>query len=354
VEKDDYKRALRYSESAIDLLKRGQVPPYPRFYELLYTYATAVNPALNTRVNDLFGRGVTPGTELVEALYQEFMQSQGMNERLTSVSEEIATRINAVHQAIDTALSEAHGYSGVLENASGQLAVEMDKKSLKKLTDRLLEETLQMHATNVQLEDNLKSTSDDVAALRTELEDVRRESMLDPLTRVYNRQAFDRGLANSIEDANRSGEPLSLMLIDIDHFKAFNDTHGHQTGDQVLRLVATMLKNGVRGKDIAARYGGEEFAAVLPSASLGEAVKIAEALVKTVQEKKLHKRSTNEKLGRITICVGVAKYRPDDSASSLIERADKCLYAGKHNGRNQVVDERSKLLNKGPGDASVA
>ena len=135
------------------------------------------------------------------------------------------------------------------------------------------------------------------------------------------------------------GTPLCLMLLDIDYFKNFNDTYGHQTGDQVLRLVAMTLKSNIKGKDLAARYGGEEFVAVLPSTDLDGAVIVAENIRKAIQAKELLKRSTNEKLGRITASFGVAAFTPQDNAMSLIERADRCLYAAKRAGRNRVVSE---------------
>jgi diguanylate cyclase len=99
------------------------------------------------------------------------------------------------------------------------------------------------------------------------------------------------------------------------------------------------LRSNIKGKDIAARYGGEEFAAVLPSTDLEGGVIVADNIRKAIQAKELLKRSTNEKLGRITASFGVAAFRPGDTAASLIERADRCLYAAKHAGRNRVISE---------------
>src|SRR4051812_46032985 len=113
----------------MDLLRRGQIPPYPQFYELLYTYATGVNPTLNQRVNQIFRDG-TATTELAERLYNEFLKSQDANERITSVSERMATRIEAVHDAIDTAMVTASAYSGSLQAATGELGREMSEAEL--------------------------------------------------------------------------------------------------------------------------------------------------------------------------------------------------------------------------------
>ena len=129
------------------------------------------------------------------------------------------------------------------------------------------------------------------------------------------------------------------MMTDIDHFKNFNDSYGHLTGDQVLRLVAMSVKQNVKGQDIAARYGGEEFAIVLPNTVLRSAITVADHIRRAVMTKELMKRSTGEHLGRVTISVGVATLHKTDTAQSLIERADGCLYAAKRNGRNRVICE---------------
>ena len=128
-------------------------------------------------------------------------------------------------------------------------------------------------------------------------------------------------------------------MTDVDHFKHFNDSYGHLTGDQVLRLVAMSVKQNVKGQDIAARYGGEEFAVVLPNTVLRSAITVAEHIRRAVMTKELMKRSTGENLGRITVSIGVAALRPGETPQALIERADGCLYAAKRAGRNRVISE---------------
>lgn len=120
----------------------------------------------------------------------------------------------------------------------------------------------------------------------------------------------------------------------------------------MLRLVAQVLKANLKGRDMPARFGGEEFVAILPETDLNGAITVAENIRKAVQSKELLKRSTNEKLGRITLSVGVSMYRKDESAAHFIERADQCLYAAKGAGRNQVVAERD--LPDAPGSIVVA
>jgi diguanylate cyclase len=174
---------------------------------------------------------------------------------------------------------------------------------------------------------------------------VRTESLTDPLTQLANRKFFDDALEAAIADARAKNEALSLMMTDIDHFKNFNDSFGHLTGDQVLRLVATSVKHNVKGLDTAARYGGEEFAIILPNTVLRSAIVVADHIRRAVMTKELMKRSTGEHLGRVTVSIGVATLHKTDSAQSLIERTDICLYAAKRHGRNRVMSETDPEVN---------
>jgi diguanylate cyclase len=204
------------------------------------------------------------------------------------------------------------------------------------------------------LEERLSASKQEINELQVNLEAVRTESLTDPLTQLYNRKYFDETLAQAIEDAHKKNEPLSLIMTDIDHFKAFNDNYGHLTGDQVLRLVALSVKQNVKGQDTAARYGGEEFAVVLPNTVLRSAITVGDHIRRAVMTKELMKRSTGEHLGRVTISIGVATLHKGDTAASLIERTDACLYAAKRHGRNRVMCETDPEVSASGGTVKVA
>jgi diguanylate cyclase len=197
----------------------------------------------------------------------------------------------------------------------------------------------QIKALRQALEQRLSASKEEINQLQEHLAVVRTESLTDPLTGLSNRKDFDERLSHAIEEATERSEALSLIMPDIDHFKAFNDTWGHLTGDQVLRLVATSLKQNVKGQDTAARYGGEEFGVILPNTVLRAALTVADHVRRAVMSKELMKRSTGQNLGRVTISLGVATLHKGDTAQTLIARADACLYAAKRNGRNRVICE---------------
>lgn len=157
----------------------------------------------------------------------------------------------------------------------------------------------------------------------------------DGLTELYNHRYFQEQLQNQVSHASRYESPLSLIIIDIDFFKKFNDNFGHQSGDAVLRQVAFELKKNVRSADIVCRYGGEEMSIILPNTKYEEAVNIANKLCNLVASKKC--KLTNGKESNVTISLGVASYGQDGmTPKELIESADKRLYNAKENGRNRV------------------
>src|SRR5262249_40075628 len=157
---------------------------------------------------------------------------------------------------------EAVDYSNQLNAASGELGAERSPDDLRELVAGLIGATHAMEARTKTLEGELQRSSQQVSELRTKLDSVRNESLTDTLTGSANRKAFDDAVAQAMRPL-AEGEQVSVLLCDIDHFKKFNDTWGHQTGDQVLKLVAGCLSDNVKGRDTAARYGGEEFAVLL-------------------------------------------------------------------------------------------
>lgn len=155
---------------------------------------------------------------------------------------------------------------------------------------------------------------------------------LDPLTQVGNRAAMDRVLQREVELARRQTSPLSVILLDIDHFKQINDTHGHRAGDCCLQAVAKCVQDSIRGSDLLFRCGGEEFLVLLSQTQRDGALQLAERVRRQVQDLVLPANGQ----GHLSISLGVTALQPEDVVSSLYERADQALYRAKQGGRNRV------------------
>lgn len=159
-------------------------------------------------------------------------------------------------------------------------------------------------------------------------------ALIDPLTEVYNRRAFEARLADELERSRRTGRPLSLLFFDVDHFKRVNDLYGHQVGDTALRWVAQQLRDSVRAADVVARYGGEEFCIILPETALAEAMSVAERSRRRIAADSV---PAGESFVRLTVSVGVADSPMGElEAAELLRRADLAVYAAKQAGRNCV------------------
>lgn len=162
---------------------------------------------------------------------------------------------------------------------------------------------------------------------------------VDMMTKLKIHHFFQTRLREEMEKAKETGAPLSLIMTDIDHFKKFNDTYGHQQGDVVLKEVAKILISNARGNDVPSRYGGEEFTMILPNTALGAAKEIAERIRTNVESTKVENFSgVGEDSLSVTISIGVSQFNPslDKKNKDLIEKCDKALYKAKHNGRNRV------------------
>lgn len=173
-------------------------------------------------------------------------------------------------------------------------------------------------------------------ALRSNYQESVSMAVTDGLTRLYNRHYLDTHLKNLARQAGEQARALSVMILDMDHFKSVNDTYGHNVGDEVLQQLAAVIMNTIRSADLAARYGGEEFVILMPETDASRAYEAAERLRRNVENtvmKISHAQGTLQK----TVSIGHATMRPDDTPETLLKRADVALYEAKHGGRNRVM-----------------
>lgn len=336
---DEHERTMAFAEVALGQIRSLKQTAIPRNYEIWYVYATGYNAPLNKIINETLARNGKLSESDLEQIYDTYLSHIKTTDRIDKVGARVIGEIDDVMTVLSDALGMTGAYDASLSGATEQLSSAKSREQIKTIVEALLRSTGEMRETNKALEDRLTLSKNEISNLQQSLEAIRAESLTDPLTGLGNRKYFDRMIGIAVQSALASGEPLSLLLLDIDHFKSFNDSYGHLTGDQVLRLVGLSLKQTIKGQDITARYGGEEFAVVLPNTSLRQALTVADHIRRAVMAKELKKKSTGEILGRVTISVGVSILKQGEDTDALIERADACLYAAKRNGRNRVICE---------------
>lgn len=332
-------RLFQLAEMALSEIKKHGLTPTPKNYEIWYAHCNSERTELSKKLENKIKTQQSLTENDLEDIYDEHFTQMKVGSKINELSSKLSDELDTIMSRIEQANTTATSYGQSLENFEKTVSQTNQPAEIHAMIETLMRATAEMQTNNKQLEAQLMASRTEVMDLKTNLEVVRTESLTDPLTLLNNRKSFDEQMAALTKAARKKNIPLSLLLTDIDHFKKFNDTWGHQTGDQVLRLVAMAVKQNVKGQDLAARYGGEEFAVILPGTTTRSAITVADHIRRAVMGRELVKKSTGEQIGRVTISIGVATLKPGDSIASLIERADNCLYAAKKHGRNRVICE---------------
>ena len=339
----DLELALRGPEAyglarrAMEEIERRQVWPTPLNFEIWINCVSDPAGALAKEIARLTTLGEPITEEISEGLAAQFLAQGRLTDQIRDAGDQLSKELDSVANAIGAAQKSSQVFGRTLAGASEKLANESDQPGLKRMVDTLAAATRRMEKENSALETQLTDSTREIERLREHLEQVRHDAMTDGLTNLANRKSFDEALMRACAQADAAGKPVSLAVIDIDHFKRFNDTWGHQTGDQVLRYVASVIGRIGDKPRMAARYGGEEFGLLFPDETVDQVVGQLEEIRLEIASRLLKRRSTNEDLGAVSISIGVAQRHSGETPSGLIERADAALYGSKRNGRNRIT-----------------
>ncbi|WP_258548628.1 GGDEF domain-containing protein [Thalassospira profundimaris] len=334
-----HENAQQHSKSALTLMAQLGVVPHPDNFLIFYSYIAGTNPDMNQTIDILLSNNCEFDELQCKAIHDRFFGAERERKIIGRITEDLRLQINDTLSNVQKIGIDTSKYGKALDHFCDYIA-SRDFSNLEDSLDSLLGATRQMEGANHSFENSLDHSSTEISRLRQDLANMKREAMTDGLTGIANRKAFDQQLRKEAMSAMEHGKPMSLLLLDIDHFKNFNDNHGHQAGDQVIRLMAESLQRNVKGQDLAARYGGEEFAIILPGTGLGCAKQFANLLRQSVETHKIVSRTTNKVIGSVTVSIGVATFKFGEPLVRLIERADQALYHAKSKGRNQVASER--------------
>jgi len=239
-------------------------------------------------------------------------------------------------------------YESTALKSVDKLTENMSVKDIKAVLNEVIDATREIRTSGEMTQQRLKETTETMKVLQGKFKQAKTDLLTDFLTGISNRKGFDETLARIIRETS---DLFCLLIIDIDHFKKFNDMYGHIVGDNVLRFVAKNIQKLIRGNDYVARFGGEEFTVILPKTLLLGAMTVAESIRASFANLKLERKTNSsfklarsEQLGKITVSIGAAQYRPGESTETLINRADQALYFAKDAGRNRVATDTTKWV----------
>ncbi len=329
--------AKTLGKQALAMMEEYGLQPTPDVYRVWYSYLADTNPDLTRIVRAAIDKGEPFDDARCRDLFERFFANAVEERQLQRAGLRLG---ELAHQLIHEVGGISEGtarYGTVLSRARDDVAGSASAQEVERLLNSIIGETGRMQEHVQRLETLLVESTTRIEDLRRDLQLAWREARTDGLTGLANRKHFDLAIRTAAAQSLEHGGPVCLVMADVDHFKTFNDEHGHLMGDHVLRLVASIIRGNVKGKDLPARYGGEEFAIILPSTQLQDAVTLANQLCQNIATRQFQLKQSRQPLGRVTMSFGVADYQPSESVNDWIDRADEALYQAKRSGRNRVV-----------------
>ncbi|MBM7059753.1 GGDEF domain-containing protein [Pseudomonas sp. UL073] len=326
------REAATLLKQAVPLMVRHDIPPNPVHYALWYTYSQGQHAELNRRMDKTVNDFNTFPPETAVKLFREFV-IRGELEEARAGQQQVIDLVDNMEGDVSGNIVHNQAYQQSLNQGLAALHEPIIDDLPNVLSDLQLS-TQQMQAEQERFLQRLHAAQDEILHLRSQLQRAHLAANLDSLTQVFNRHAFTRLLEQTLASGH---EGVGLVILDIDHFKQFNDQYGHPLGDRVLQHVGQLLRDLLPTRAMAARYGGEEFCIILRDCDGTHSMRgFAEQLRLKIQALRVKVRRTDQLLDTITASFGLAMAQPGDNLESLLTRADDALYQAKRNGRNQV------------------
>jgi diguanylate cyclase len=339
----DYGQARRRAAAVLQALGEHRLAPTPENYRLWYVHLAGEDAALSRAVMQLLAAGEPLDEARCAELYERFFVRVAEERALLNAGKRLSELATELNREVAAFGDETARFGSTLSKARERVdAAPPTGDRIRSIVRGMVEETARMQDQVTQVEGSLRARTAEIDGLRRDLQVAWSEARTDGLTGLANRKHFDQALRLAAGQALEQGGPACLLLADIDHFKQFNDTYGHLLGDQVLRLVANLLRHNVKGQDLVARYGGEEFALILPGVRQDAACTLCERIRREVAAERMQPAGSARPKS-LTVSIGVASWPEDgEDGVAVLACADGRLYQAKREGRNRVEGPRTE------------
>ncbi|MGS0680144.1 GGDEF domain-containing protein [Shewanella sp. 125m-7] len=324
-------------KKAIPLMLKHQIPTTPTNYALWYAYVGEKNLKLNQHLDQVVSHYNTCPPSQSERLYQEFV-SDPLELDVVDMRLNLDAMVTELSQSLKDTNVDANLFNNKIDSNYNKLnKIENEGFTIEEVLSvvkNLVKDSNEIRESAQYFSSQLAKAQSEIGALKLKLQQSEHEMYFDALTSALNRRAFNKDLKAII---SQHPQGLCLIIADIDHFKVFNDTYGHQLGDQVLKAVSKRLGEACQDGTKLYRFGGEEFALIVPKSQLRRARQLADSMRRSLEKLILKDKRKGDTINNVTASFGVAEFSLNDTHNSLIERADKQLYEAKHLGRNRVM-----------------
>lgn len=354
---------MRYQESAAESaeLLRLILPSIakhggayvPTTYALWYEYLAGVNPKLAAAIDQRLQNPGQLTQDEIEGYYAKYIDTRetGKLEAYQAGLSELMRRMAEIAASSGAGAAE---YAQTLAECEQELGGISDSAGVNRIIQSLVSSTNAVRQSTETLNREVMASRDEMQQLRGQMGALQNLAQTDPLTRLRNRRGFEQAIVEYAQGSAVDLGGCTVMMADIDHFKRVNDSYGHLVGDQVIKALAQVLQNNVKGRDIAARWGGEEFIVFLPATAAAGAVRLAEQLRLAFSKTRIKRGGKQEVSDPVTISIGVAEIAAGEVMERAVDRADGALYQAKNSGRNcvRVAPPAGAAATQGPGPAA--